>query len=67
MVTINNSTFENIPSNSTENATTIESGLQQLKDMIESKAPYDKIMGIIHGIIQTNTQEIFNLPLKTSK
>ena len=63
-----NSTIkQNIPSNSTENATTIESGLQQLKDMIESKAPYDKVMGIIHGIIQTNAQEIFNLPVKTSK
>ena len=63
-----NSTIkQNISSNATQNANAIESGLQQLKDMIESKAPYDKIMGIIHGIIQTNTQEIFNLPLKTSK
>ena len=63
-----NSTIkQNIPSNATENANAIESGLQQLKDMIESKAPYDKVMGIIHGIIQTNTLEIFNLPLKTSK
>lgn len=63
-----NSTIkQNIPSNATENANAIESGLQQLKDMIESKAPYNKVMGIIHGIIQTNTQEIFNLPLKTSK
>ncbi len=62
-----NSTIkQNIPSNATENANAIESGLQQLKDMIESKAPYNKVMGIIHGIIQTNTQEIFNLPLKTS-
>jgi hypothetical protein len=24
-------------------------------------------MGVIHGIIQTNIQEAFNLPLKTSK
>ena len=63
-----NSTIkQNIPSNATENANAIESGLQQLKDIIESKAPYDKVMGIIHGIIQTNTLEIFNLPLKTSK
>ena len=63
-----NSTIkQNIPSNATENANAIESGLQQLKDMIESKAPYNKVMGIIHGILQTNTQEIFNLPLKTSK
>jgi hypothetical protein len=63
-----NSTIkQNIPSNATENANTIESGLQQLKDMIGSKASYDKVMGIIHGIIQTNMQEIFNLPLKTSK
>ena len=58
---------QNIPSNVTENANAIESGLQQLKEMIGSKAPYDKVMGIIHGIIQTNTLEIFNLPLKTSK
>jgi hypothetical protein len=63
-----NSTIkQNIPSNVTENANAIESGLQQLKEMIGSKASYDKVMGIIHGIIQTNTQEIFNLPLKTSK
>ena len=63
-----NSTIkQNIPSNATDNANAIESGLQQLKDMIESKAPYDNVMGIIHGIIQTNTQEIFNLPIKTSK
>jgi hypothetical protein len=63
-----NSTIkQNIPSNATENAKAIESGLQQLKNMIESKASYNKIMGIIHGTIQTNTQEVFNLPLKTSK
>lgn len=63
-----NSTIkQNIPSNATENANAIESGLQQLKEMIGSKASYDKVMGIIHGIIQTNTQEIFNLPMKTSK
>lgn len=63
-----NSTIkQNIPSNATENANAIESGLQQLKGMIGSKASYDKVMGIIHGIIQTNTQEIFNLPMKTSK
>ena len=63
-----NSTIkQNIPSNATENANAIESGLQQLKEMIGSKAPYDKVMGIIHGIIQTNTLEVFNLPLKTSK
>ena len=62
-----NSTIkQNISSNATENANAIGSGLQQLKDMIESKAPYIEVMGIIHGIIQTNTQEIFNLPLKTS-
>jgi hypothetical protein len=35
--------------------------------MIESKAPYNKIMGVIHGPIQTNIQEAFNLPLKTTK
>lgn len=63
-----NSTIkQNIPSNATENANAIESGLQELKGMIESKNPYDKVMGVIHGIIQTNTQEAFNLPLKTSK
>jgi hypothetical protein len=63
-----NSTIkQNIPSNATENTNAIESGLKQLKDMIESKAPYDKVMGVIHGIIQTNIQEAFNLPLKTSK
>jgi hypothetical protein len=63
-----NSTIkQNIPSNATENANTIESNLQQLKDMIESKAPYNKIMGVIHGPIQTNIQEAFNLPLKTTK
>jgi hypothetical protein len=63
-----NSTIkQNIPSNTTDNANAMESGLQQLKDMIGSNAPYDKVMGVIHGIIQTNTQEIFNLPLKTSK
>jgi hypothetical protein len=63
-----NSTIkQNIPSNATENANAIESGLQELKGMIESKNPYDKVMGVIHGIIQTNSQEAFNLPLKTSK
>ncbi|HEX2406822.1 MAG TPA: hypothetical protein VHJ38_06390 [Nitrososphaeraceae archaeon] len=63
-----NSTIkQNIPSNATENANAIESGLQELKGMIESKNPYDKVMGVIHGIIQTNTQEAFNLPLKTSQ
>jgi hypothetical protein len=63
-----NSTIkQNIPSNATENSKAIESGLQQLKNMIESKASYNKIMGIIHGTIQTNTLEVFNLPLKTSK
>ena len=62
----NNTIKQNIHSNATENAKAIESGLQQL-NMIESKAPYNKIMGIIHGTIQTNTQEVFNLPLKTSK
>ena len=63
----NNTIKQNIHSNATENAKAIESGLQQLKNMIESKASYNKIMGIIHGTIQTNTQEVFNLPLKTSK
>jgi hypothetical protein len=63
-----NSTIkQNIPSNATENANTIESNLQQLKDVIESKAPYNKVMSVIHGPIQTNTQEAFNLPLKTAK
>jgi hypothetical protein len=64
-----NSTIkQNIPSNATtDNANAIEEGLKQLKDMIGSKAPYDKVIGIIHGIIQTNTQEAFNLPLKTSR
>ena len=63
-----NSTIkQNIPSNATENAKAIELGLQQLKNMIELKASYNKIMGIIHGTIQTNTQEVFNLPLNTSK
>jgi hypothetical protein len=63
-----NSTIkQNIPSHATENSKAIESGLQQLKNMIESKASYNKMMGIIHGTIQTNTLEVFNLPLKTSK
>ena len=63
-----NSTIkQNIPSNATENSKDIESGLQQLKNMIGSKVSYNKIMGIIHGTIQTNTLEVFNLPLKTSK
>lgn len=63
-----NSTIkQNIPSNATDNSNTIESSLQQLKDMIESKDPYDKVMGVIHGPIQTNMLETFNLPLKASK
>jgi len=63
-----NSTIkENIPSNAMDNVNTIESSLQQLKDMIESKAPYNKVMGIIHGPIQTTVLETFNLPLNTSK
>jgi hypothetical protein len=63
-----NSTIkQKVPSNATETASTIESSLQQLKDMIESKDPYDKVMGVIHGPIQTNMLETFNLPLKTSK
>jgi hypothetical protein len=63
-----NSTIkQNIPSNATENSKAIESGLQQLKNMIESKVSYNKIIGIIHGTIQTNTLEVFNLPLKISK
>ena len=63
-----NSTIkQNIPSNATENANVIESNLQQLKDLIESKAPYDKVMGVIHGPIQTTMLETFNLPLKNSK
>lgn len=62
-----NSTIkQNIPSNATENANVIESNLQQLKDLIESKAPYDKVMGVIHGPIQTTMLETFNLPLKNS-
>ena len=63
-----NSTIkQNIPSNATENSKAIESSLQELKNMIESKVSYNKIMGIIHGTIQTNTLEVFDLPLKTSK
>ena len=63
-----NSTIkQNIPSNATENAKALESGLQQLKDMIESKTSYNIVMGVIHGIIHTNTQESFNLPLKMFK
>ena len=63
-----NSTIkQNIPSNATENAKAIESSLQQLKDLIELQVPYNKVMGVIHGIIQTNIQETFNLPLKISK
>jgi hypothetical protein len=63
-----NSTIkQNIPSNSTETANTIESSLQQLKDMIEANDPYNKIIGVIHGPIQTNILETFNLPLKNSK
>lgn len=62
-----NSTIkQNIPSNATENANVIESNLQQLKDLIESKAPYDKVMGVIHGPIQTTMLQTFNLPLKNS-
>ena len=63
-----NSTIkQNIPSNATYNGNVIESNLKQLKNMIESKEPYDKIIGIIYGVIQTKTQDIFKLPLKTSK
>lgn len=58
---------QNIPPNATENANAIESSLQQLKVLIESKAPYNKVMEVIHGPIQTNIQEAFNLPLKLSK
>ncbi|HYZ96148.1 MAG TPA: hypothetical protein VE524_06040, partial [Nitrososphaeraceae archaeon] len=59
--------YPSSPSNATKNANAIESSLQQLKKMIESKSSYDKVMGIRHGIIQTSTQEAFNLPLKASK
>ena len=60
-----NSTIkQNIPPDAIENADTIESNLHQLKDLIDSGASYDKVMGIIHGIIQTNTQEAFNLVIK---
>jgi hypothetical protein len=60
-----NSTIkQNIPPDAIENADTIESNLHQLKDLIDSGASYDKVMGIIHGIIQTNTQEAFNLLIK---
>jgi hypothetical protein len=63
-----NSTIkQNIPSNATETANTIGSSLQQLKDMIEAKAPYDQVIGVIHGPIQTTMLETFNLPLKNSK
>jgi hypothetical protein len=64
-----NSTIkQNISSNATtDNGNVIEYSLKQLKNMIESKEPYYKIMGIIHGVIQTNTQDIFKLPLKTSQ
>ena len=63
-----NSTIkQSIPSNATENANTIESNLQQLKDMVESKAQYNKVIEIIHGPIQTTMLETFNLPLKNSK
>jgi hypothetical protein len=63
-----NSTIkQDIPSNATENVNTIVSSVTQLKDMIESKAPYDKVMGVIHGPIQTTMLETFNLPLKNSK
>ena len=63
-----NSTIkQNIPSNVTYNENGIESSLKQLKNMIESKEPYDKIMRIINGVIQTNIQDIFKLRLNTSK
>ena len=64
-----NSTIkQNISSHATtDNGNVIEYSLKQLKNMIESKEPYYKIMEIIHGVIQTNTQDIFKLPLKTSK
>jgi hypothetical protein len=64
-----NSTIkQNISSNATtDNGNVIEYSLKQLKNMIESKEPYYKIMGIIHGVIQTNTQDIFKLSLKKSK
>ena len=60
----NSTVKENIPSNATENANAIESSLEELKDLVDSGAPYEKVMGIIHGIIQTNTQEAFNLSIK---
>lgn len=60
-----NSTIkQNIPTDAIDNADTIESNLHQLKDLVDSGASYDKVMGIIHGIIQTNTQEAFNLAIK---
>ena len=60
-----NSTIkQNIPTDAIENADTIEANLHQLKDLVDSGASYDKVMGIIHGIIQTNTQEAFNLAIK---
>lgn len=67
MILYNSSIKLNIPSNAIDNANAIEFGLQQVKDMIDSKAPYNKVMRVIHGPIQTNVQEAFNLPLKTSK
>jgi hypothetical protein len=67
MILYDSSIKQNIPSNAIENANAIEFGLQQVKDMIDSKAPYNKVMGVIHGPLQSNIQEAFNLPLKTSK
>jgi len=60
----NSNLKEHASVNATEKADSIEAGLQQLKESIEAKKPYTETMGIIHGLIQTNLKEIFNLPVK---
>ena len=60
----NSNLKEHASVNATEKADSIEAGLQQLKEIIEAKKPYKDAMGIIHGLIQTNLKEIFNLPVQ---
>ncbi|MFB5600383.1 MAG: hypothetical protein ACE5SW_09175 [Nitrososphaeraceae archaeon] len=55
---------EHAPLNATEQMNSIEMGLAQLKEVVELKNPYNDAMGIIHGMIHSNTQEIFDLPIK---
>ena len=54
-----------IPSNSTKPASELENGLKELKHIIENKLPYDQLMGIIHGNIQTYMLDTFHLNVES--